>query len=96
MNSDKIQEIAQDYGIDPKTGLDILDYFLGYAREMFSSCGAREDFCVQNFGGYSITFGGTNRVTYHFETGGWVVHSSHCTKRFVQAWRENNLPGRVI
>lgn len=52
------------------------------AKEIFDACGAEDDFCHQT----GLVFGGTNRIKLTMR--GWVAVESHCTARFLAAFKE--------
>ena len=54
------------------------------AQEIFEACDAGNDFCHQT----GLVFGGTNRIK--LTTRGWVAEESHCTEKFLAAFKEHN------
>lgn len=54
------------------------------AEEIFEICGVRHDFCHQT----GLVFGSTNRIK--LTTRGWVAEESHCTEKFLAAFKEHN------
>ena len=61
------------------------------AVEMFDYAGREDDYCIQDagskFGGGNAVFGGYNRLIFHPE-GGWSVSVEHCTKDFIEKFKE--------
>ena len=57
------------------------------ALDIFETCGAPSDFCVQHISGESVVFGGTNRVLYH-PRHGFSLDESYCTPRFIRLFSE--------
>lgn len=60
---------------------DLLYEIVCNALEYFEEC--TEDFCIQNFHGDSITFGGTNRLLWHPKSG-YRPDPSYCTPKFLK------------
>jgi hypothetical protein len=52
------------------------------AQEIFATCGAESDFCVQNVGTNAV-FGGTNRLIWHPKHG-FRPDRGYCTERFLR------------
>jgi len=58
---------------------------------IFEEAECPKDFCVQNVGHDSITFGGWNRVTWH-PGSGIVLHRSSCTQNFIETFERRYKP----
>jgi hypothetical protein len=56
------------------------------ASQIFTECGAEDDYCVQSIGWGSIVFGGTNRLI--LDKNGWRLDESYCTLRFIDQFNK--------
>lgn len=61
---------------------------LVYAVRMrFHDCGAAHDFCIQDWEGPTIIFGGTNRVIYDpTRNNMFEIDRVYCTPDFISRW----------
>ena len=59
---------------------------LEVAEEVFHTCRADEDFCVQSIGLSNVVFGGTNRLVFSHK--GFFINESHCTPQFVRLFNK--------
>ena len=58
------------------------------AIEMFEFAGREDDYCIQLASDYgNSVFGGYNRLIFH-PAGGWSVSIDHCTKDFIEKFKE--------
>lgn len=58
------------------------DIVLEAAHDIFCTCQAESDFCVQSTGGQTVVFGGTNRLIWTAR-GGFRPDRGYCTERFL-------------
>jgi hypothetical protein len=57
------------------------------AEQIFTECGSPDDFCIQCSVGYSVVFGGLNRLLWTSK-GGFKPDRCYCSKRFLENWDE--------
>jgi hypothetical protein len=55
------------------------------AEEIFRTCGAEDDYCIQTVGFDCAVFGGTNRVIFR-PLSGFCLDTDYCTDNFITAF----------
>ena len=72
---------------DPSEVAKVGECVMVEAYDLFCSCGAEDDFCVQLVLDHVVVFGGMNRVIWTPRRG-FSLDPSYCTPSFIEAFSE--------